>query len=202
MINMAGRFTMPPSKWRLRQRRGKVNAEGPEEADQILRPADRYGGRAHRIFEHEIPADDPGEKFAHGGVGVCVGAARDGNHGREFAVAHAGEGASEPGDEERKDYGGSGVLMGGLRGECEKAGADHGADTQRDQIHRAEGALQLVGAALAFAHDPGDWFRCEDVQDIVSFISNRHLKLVAPHISCETGFSRDWGDFAGLRQKK
>ncbi len=65
------------------------------------------------------------------------------------------------GDEEREDDGGSGVLVGGLRGEREKARADDGADTQRDQIHRAERALQLVRAALAFAQDAGDavWLR-------------------------------------------
>ena len=121
-----------------------------EQPDQILRPADRDGGRAHRVFEHQIPADDPREQFAHGGVGVGVGAARDGDHGGEFAVAHAGEGAAERGDDEREDHRGSGVIVRGLRREREQARADDGADAERDQIHGPEGALQLVRAALRF----------------------------------------------------
>ena len=49
--------------------------------------------------------------------------------------------------------------MRGHRGDGEQTRANGDrADTQRNQIHRAEGALQLVLAALAFAQDAGDWF--------------------------------------------
>ena len=92
---------------------GQREAEVAQQPDQIVRPADRDGCGADRVFEHEIPADDPREKFAHGGVGVGIGAAGDRDHGGEFAVAHAGEGASDGGDDEGEDHGGSGVIVGG-----------------------------------------------------------------------------------------
>ncbi len=59
---------------------------------------------------------------------------------------------------------GPGIVMRGRRGEREKARADDGADAQRDQVHRAERALQLMLAALAFAQDAGNWFSCEKTQ--------------------------------------
>ena len=94
-------------------------------------------------------------EFAHGRVGVGVGAARDGNHGGELAVAHAREGATESGDHEGKDDGRSGVVVGGDGGDGEQARADDGADAQSDQVDRAQRTLELVRAAFAFANDTG-----------------------------------------------
>ena len=54
--------------------------------------------------------------------------------------------------------------MRGFRREREKSGADDGSDAERDQIHGPERALQLMFAALAFAHDAGDWFRGKKTQ--------------------------------------
>ena len=59
---------------------------------------------------------------------------------------------------------------------------------------RAIRATAAEGAGPAFAHDPSDGFCCEDVQDSVSFISNWHLKLVAPH-------SRDWALLPGFARR-
>ena len=60
----------------------------------------------------------------------------------------------------------------------EQARADDGADAERDQIHRAERALQLVRAALAFAQDAGDavWLRKDsNCSCSVSFLRQRKI---------------------------
>ena len=54
------------------------------------------------VFEDEVPADDPGDEFAQGGVGVGVGRAGDGDHAGEFGVAEAGERADERDEDERE----------------------------------------------------------------------------------------------------
>src|SRR5206468_32160 len=63
-----------------------MDAEPVQQVDEVLRKADADGHVADGVLENEIPADDPGDEFAHGGVGVRVGAARDGNHGGKFGV--------------------------------------------------------------------------------------------------------------------
>ena len=52
-----------------------------------------HGHIADRIFEDQVPADNPGNQFPHGCVGVGVGAARDRNHGSEFRVTQSGKSA-------------------------------------------------------------------------------------------------------------
>ncbi len=56
------------------------------------------GSKAHAdghvgdgVFEDQVPSDDPRHQLAHGCVGVGIGAACDGNHGRHFGVAECGE---------------------------------------------------------------------------------------------------------------
>src|SRR5580704_7809945 len=66
-----------------------------EKVHQMWREADTYGHVAHGIFQNEIPPDDPGDEFAHGGVRVRVGAASDGNHRREFSVADRSKSACD-----------------------------------------------------------------------------------------------------------
>ena len=46
-----------------------------QQADDVARPADRDGGRAHGVFEDQVPADDPGDELAQRRIGVGVGAA-------------------------------------------------------------------------------------------------------------------------------
>ena len=67
---------------------------------------------ADGVLEDQVPADDPGDEFAHGGVGVGVGAAGDGDHGGEFGVAEAGE-AADDGDEDEARGRGRGRRRGG-----------------------------------------------------------------------------------------
>ena len=60
------------------------------------------GGKAHAdahvaegVLQNQIPADDPCDEFAEGGVGVSVGRAGDGNHGGQFGVTEPGEDADD-----------------------------------------------------------------------------------------------------------
>ena len=132
-------------------------AEPVEHVDQVRGEADADGHVADRVFQDQVPADDPGDQLAHGGVGVGVGAAGDGNHRGQFGVAQRGEGADDGHQHERKrqrragagtsagrrvldevveqrgvqDGGGVELLSGdGCADDGEDAGADDGTDAQ------------------------------------------------------------------------
>ncbi len=85
---------------------GQIGGRDPHARDGVqaepVQQVDHVGGKAHAdghvgagVFEDQIPADDPGDELAQGGVGVGIGRAGNGNHGREFGVAEAGERADE-----------------------------------------------------------------------------------------------------------
>ena len=158
---------------------GQISRRDPA---QRRMPAEPLKGRRHvcgesdadrhvadGVLEDQVPADDPGDQLAHGGVGVGVGAARDGDHRRQLGIAEAGEGADDGDQDERNcqcrpcagtsergrvmhDVVGErrvqnrrGVEF--LSGDCgadngEDAGADDGADAQRGQRPGAERLLQ------------------------------------------------------------
>ena len=110
-----------------------MDAEIGQQAAKIARPADCDGRGGDAIFQHQIPADEPAEKAAHGGVGIGVGAAGDRDHRGHFGVAQPREEAADPGDDERDDDGRAGMLGGRRAGDDEDARADDGADAQPDQ---------------------------------------------------------------------
>ncbi len=84
-----------------RQIRGRDPAQRGMPAKPVERrrhvrgKTDADGHVADRVFQDEVPADDPRDQLAHGGVGVGVGAAGDGDHGRQFGIAKSGEGAND-----------------------------------------------------------------------------------------------------------
>ena len=89
-------------EWRMRPLVWDSHAEPLEHAIGIFAPGDGDRRRRDGIFEDQIPADDPGDQLAHGGVGISVGAARDGNHRGELRVTKTGERAADAGDDERE----------------------------------------------------------------------------------------------------
>ncbi len=103
---------------------------------------DRDRGGGEHVFQHQVPADEPGDELAQGRVAVGVGAARDRHHGGEFGVAQAGEYAAQAGDDEGQDHGRSGVFGGGDTGQHKDAGADDAADAQRGEGDRPEGTVE------------------------------------------------------------
>src|SRR5258708_9207532 len=121
-----------------------MNDKGMQKSDQRLRPADGHSGCADGIFENQIPADDPGQEFAHGRVGISVGAAGDGNHGRELAVAKARKAAADGGGNEGKHNRWARVGGGRDTGQGENARADDGADAERDERRRTQRTLQTM----------------------------------------------------------
>lgn len=99
-------------------------------------------------------ADDPGDQFPHRGVGVGIGAARDGHHGRELRVAQPGEEAGEAGQYEGVGDRRPGVMCGLRAGEHEDAGADGAADAEGGEADDTEIAVQVCfGRAGLLAHD-------------------------------------------------
>ncbi len=99
-----------------------------EQARDVAGPAYGYGSGPHCVFEHQVPADDPSEQLTHGGVGVGVGAARNRDHGREFAVTHSRESAANRCDDKRQHDGWPGVIRRRDAGQREQPGADDGAN--------------------------------------------------------------------------
>ena len=119
---------------------------GGEQFVEVSAPGRGHRGAAHRVFEDQVPADEPGEDFAQRRVGVGVGAAGHRGHGGELGVAQGGEGAAQPGDGVGDRHRGPGVEGRGPAGHHEDARPNDAADAQRGQRHRPEDAVQAVFA--------------------------------------------------------
>src|SRR6185312_12018076 len=103
----------------------------------VLAPGDGDGGGADRVFEHQVPADDP----------------------REVRVAEAGEGAADAGHDEGQDHRGAGAIGDRRRRAHEEAGPDDGADPQGYERHRAERPLERpLTRRRRFGHEAVDGF--------------------------------------------
>ena len=144
-----------------RQKRGRdparagMHAEPIHEIDDVGGEADAHRHVADGVFQDQVPTDDPGDQFSHGGVGVGIGAAGDGNHGRQLGIAEPGEGADD-----RHQHDGKGQCRpsaraarqgmvvhqviqqrrvqdrGGIKFLARDRGADHGENSRTD--HRAD----------------------------------------------------------------
>src|SRR2546426_10847681 len=62
---------------------------------EIISPADGYGDISDRIFDDEIPADDPCNELPHRGIRVRIRASGDRDHRRELGVAERSEAAGD-----------------------------------------------------------------------------------------------------------
>ena len=74
---------------------GKVNSEDCQLRFRIAAEAHGHGDVADHVFKNQVPANDPGENFSEGGVGVGISAARDGDHRSQFGIAKSGEAARD-----------------------------------------------------------------------------------------------------------
>ena len=79
---------------------GDAHAEPFEHTIGIFTPGGGDGCSGNGVFEDEVPTDNPGDEFAHGCVGICIGTAGDRNHGGEFRVTETGKGAPDAGQDE------------------------------------------------------------------------------------------------------
>ncbi len=121
---------------------GKVEPEVIEQAHEIARPAHPDGGGSHGVFEHQVPADDPGDELAHGGVGVGVRAPGHRHGAGHLGVAETRQSAGDGGHDERERHRRARVQRRRDAGQHEDSGADDGADAEHGEIERAERALQ------------------------------------------------------------
>ena len=87
--------------------RVRMHAKPVKQADNMRGKSNAHGHVTDGIFEYEVPTNDPGDEFAHGGVRVRVGAAGDRNHRGEFGVTQRGEPADNRHQHER--YGNRGA---------------------------------------------------------------------------------------------
>ena len=167
-----------------------MHAEPIHEVNDVGGEADADRHVADGIFQDEIPTDDPGDQLAHGGIGVGVGAAGDGNHRRQLCVAEPGEGADDRHQHDGKSQRRScarpacqGVVVhqvieqrgvqngGGIKLLPRDGGTDHGknprtdhrTDAQRGQRPGAERFLKTVLGELRVADQLVDRFGCEQL---------------------------------------
>src|ERR1700675_239739 len=114
----------------------------------MVGPAGRNGAGAHGVFGGEVPADNPREEFAKGGVGVGVGAAGQRDHGGEFGVAKSRARASQAGNYEGRHQRGARVVR-AEPGKDENARANYGAYAKSGELDWAQGAFEAVLSGLA-----------------------------------------------------
>ena len=75
-----------------------------EQLHEITRPAYRHGHVADRIFQNQIPADDPGDDLAQRRVGISVGRSGNRDHRGQLAVTERRESAGDRRDDKGKRH--------------------------------------------------------------------------------------------------
>ena len=146
---------------RVGERLRQVDSEDRQDVLEVLRPAVGDGHRRHGILQDQVPPDDPGEQLAQRGVGICIGRARHGNHRREFRIAERREDAGDARRHKRHYQRGTGAVVGGLTGENEDAGADHGAHPEGGELIGPQDAPQAV-LALHLLEEEAQGLGCEE----------------------------------------
>ena len=139
----------------------EVDAEALQNLVEITGPADGDRRGAGAIFEHQIPADDPGENLAERRISISVSAARHGNQRGEFGVAQSDKGAGDSRQKERNHHPRPRDIGGDRAGEHENAGADDPADSERQQRRPAQRALQSMTLGVIGGDDGFDGFAGE-----------------------------------------
>ncbi len=137
----------------LAQRGGEALGDGEaeravEQLVEVLAPADGDGRDGDAVLQDQAPAADPGYELAHGGVGVGVRGARDGDGARELGVGERREQRGQARDDEGDEDGRTGD-RGGLAEDDEDAGAQGRADADHGQLPHGERTLQRAALTLA-----------------------------------------------------
>ena len=126
---------------------GSDDSEVGQQLAEVARPADGHADIADRVLDNQVPADDPGDEFAQGSVGVGIGRTRDRHHRGELGVAQRGESAGERGQQERQHDGRprartERIADNGGAGRGEDAGPDGGPDAERREVPFVQGPPQ------------------------------------------------------------
>src|SRR5690242_16571078 len=107
-------------------------SERVQKGDDVGRPADRYGGGSHSVFQDKIPSNYPSNKFAHCDVGIGVSAAAYRDHCGQFAVAQCCKGARYGGNNKGDHYGRASMISSGDPCNGEKSSTYNAAYSQKN----------------------------------------------------------------------
>jgi hypothetical protein len=124
--------------------KGQPQPENADEVLEVLRPAMSHGRGCHRVFQYEIPSNDPREELAERRVGVRVRGPRHRDDGGKLRVAHCSKDAAYSRDDEGEHEGWTGRIMRGHAHEDEDPGPDDGADPEARELDRTEHPTQPV----------------------------------------------------------
>ena len=123
---------------------GRRQTEAAQQILQVKGPARGHGGGAHAVFQDQVPADDPGGQFPKNPVGIGVGAAGLGHHGRQFGIAQGRQGAGGSRQEEGEEQARAGDLD-AHPGDHEDAGADDLGHPDDHEVQAGEAAAAKPG---------------------------------------------------------
>src|ERR1700720_278441 len=86
----------------VRQPKRNFQPEDIQEFDEVIRPSRGYGAGAHRVFESQIPPDNPREELTERCIGVSISAPRQRNQRGKLGIAEARKCATESRNYERE----------------------------------------------------------------------------------------------------
>ena len=162
---------------------GRVDVQLLQQAHEVSGPAGGHGGGPEGVLEHQVPTDDPGDQLAEGRIAIGVGGAGDGNDGGEFRIAEPGKGAGDAGKDKAESDGRTGVERGCLASQHEDPRADDGADTESDEVDRAERAPESVLPYLVgLFGEYREGFSCQESRHRVRMIL--HLRILGYRSAC------------------
>ena len=170
MVVIKNKFVPARAGERCRQ----LDAKVAEQAEQIAAPSGGHGSSAKSVFQHQVPANDPGKDFTQ--RGVAVGVSRTGNRdgGSKFRVAQSGKHASGGSKNKRKNNGWTGKIRRRGSGKNKDSRADDRANAERDEVVDAQRALQAVLAGfMGFVQDEFQRFGGKQIGHAADLAMNR-----------------------------
>ena len=162
---------------------GPGDADLVEERLEVRRPALRHHGRAQHHLEQQVPADDPGDQLAEGGVGERVRRPGHRHRGGELRVAERRQPAADGREHEGQGDTRSRVGLGDAAGQGEDARADDHADAEDGQVQGGQPPLELELRVLGVLEGLLDALGAEYVH---------FWTLVGPRPSLSRVVSRGW----------
>src|SRR5437870_2523722 len=134
-----------------------LDSETEEKLAAVGCPRDRHRDVSHRVFEDQIPPDDPGYKLPQCGVAVGVRRTGDRDQAGELRIAETAETASHGGQENRDRNPGprrreTASSRGSRSQRREYSGADDGADAERNQVDRGQCLLEAPRLIASFSY--------------------------------------------------
>src|SRR6185295_6895750 len=116
---------------------------------EIVGPA--YGNRnvSDRVFDDQIPANDPRHDFTERCVRVCVSRTGDRDHRGKLGIAKSSEAANDCGNDKRDHQRRTGawavrIAGSGSTDSCEDSSTDDGAYSEKRELNGTKRAAELM----------------------------------------------------------